>query len=57
MKCKVGCQHVLFVSGDGSYRCMGCHLYPDQCNCAPGDLELLLRLVELIDAPIDQLDR
>lgn len=26
-----------FMSADGSTRCRGCHLYPDQCTCEPGN--------------------
>ena len=44
-KCGEGCKHGLFESADRTYRCRGCHLHADMCNCAPGSRERLLRTV------------
>ena len=41
------CQYGLFESADRSWRCKGCHLNPDACNCSPEKRERLLRMLGL----------
>ena len=41
--CRDGCPYGLFLSADRTYRCRGCHLYADECNCPPEVKSRLLR--------------
>ena len=42
-------EHSLFKSPDGTWRCKGCHLYPDTCNCRPETKLRLLRVLGIIE--------
>jgi hypothetical protein len=44
------CEHPVFTSADGSIRCHGCHLHPDQCTCGGEFLRILKMLGILVDS-------
>jgi len=41
------CPFPVFDSADGSIRCRGCHLHPDQCTCGPTVSDRLRRMLAL----------
>ncbi len=48
MKCKAGCTQGMFKSGDGTFRCKGCHLYGDMCNCPAEAKDKLIRALGFV---------
>ena len=39
------CNNSVYLDDDRTFRCQGCHLAQDQCNCNPNPLVRLLRRV------------